>query len=148
MLEVTALPTVLQPQPLALFLMLTVSTKVMLLQLKKCNCQTWIVGKGGFWVTSFIYKYETSTTHPLYETTRHFILINKWPLWGQSTLPTISLYPQSGSDQCKTEPRYFSTLGLPRKRQAPFRRNQSMKASRDHYYKNFFTYLTAPINGS
>ena len=30
--------------------------------------QTRIVGKGGFWVTSFIYEYETSTTYPLYET--------------------------------------------------------------------------------
>ena len=38
---------------------------------------TWIVGKGGLWVTSFIYKYKTSTTYPLYETTQCFVLINK-----------------------------------------------------------------------
>ena len=28
------------------------------------NCRTQIVGKGGLWVTSFIYKYETSTLTP------------------------------------------------------------------------------------
>ena len=45
-----------------------------LVQFSLCKCgattehQTRIVGKGGFWVTSFIYEYETSTTYPLYET--------------------------------------------------------------------------------
>ena len=58
-----------------------------------------IVFKGRLWVTSFIYKYKTSTTYPLYETTQCFILINKWCSWVQSTLPTICLYPQSGYDQ-------------------------------------------------
>ena len=43
----------------------------------KNNRQTRIVGKGGLWVTSFIYKYKTSTTYPLYETMRCFVLINK-----------------------------------------------------------------------
>ena len=38
---------------------------------------TRILGKGGLWVTSFIFKYETSTTYPQYETTQCFILINK-----------------------------------------------------------------------
>ena len=38
---------------------------------------TRIVGKGGLWVTSFIYKYKISTTHPLYETMQCFVLINK-----------------------------------------------------------------------
>ena len=49
----------------------------------------------GLWVTSFIYKYKTSTTYPLYETTQCFVIINMWCLWGQSALPTIRLYPQS-----------------------------------------------------
>ena len=53
----------------------------------------------GLWVTSFIYKYETSTTYPLYETTRRFVLINKWHSWVQSALPTIRFFPQSGYDQ-------------------------------------------------
>ena len=30
--------------------------------------KTQIVGKCGLWVTSLIYKHETSTTYPLYET--------------------------------------------------------------------------------
>ena len=37
-------------------------------------------------------------TYPLYETTQHFVLINKWCLRVQSVLPTICLYPQSGYD--------------------------------------------------
>ena len=62
--------------------------------------RTWIVGKDRLWVTSFIYKYKTSTTYPLYETTWRFVLINKWCLWVQSALSTIRLihnlpYPQS-----------------------------------------------------
>ena len=48
------------------------------------NRWTWIVGKGGLWVTSFIYKYKTSTTYPLYETTWRFILLHKWHSWVQS----------------------------------------------------------------
>ena len=40
-------------------------------------CWTQIVGKGGLWVTTFIYKHETSTTCPIYETTQCFVLINK-----------------------------------------------------------------------
>ena len=32
----------------------------------------------GLWVTSFIYKYKTSNTYSLYETTWRFVLINKW----------------------------------------------------------------------
>ena len=51
------------------------------------------MGKGWLWVISFIYKYETSTTHPLYETTQCFILINKWYSWVQFTLPTIRVQP-------------------------------------------------------
>ena len=47
------------------------------LQKKFYNINYWIVGKGGLWLTSFIYEYKTSTTYPRYETTRHFILINK-----------------------------------------------------------------------
>ena len=35
----------------------------------KCGCQTRIVYKGGLHITSFIYKYETSTTYPLNKTT-------------------------------------------------------------------------------
>ena len=62
-------------------------------------CRTQIVGKGGLWVASFIYKYKTSTTYPLYETTQSFVVINKWRSWVQSALPTIHLYPQSGYDQ-------------------------------------------------
>ena len=46
--------------------------------------RTLIVGKGRLWVTLFIYKYETSTTCPLNETTQRFVLINKWCLWVQS----------------------------------------------------------------
>ena len=57
--------------------------------------RTWIVGKDRLWVTSFIYKYKTSTTYPLYETTWHFILINKWCLWVHSKLRAIRLYMQS-----------------------------------------------------
>ena len=34
------------------------------------------MGKGRLWVTSFIYKYETSTTYALYETMQHFVQIN------------------------------------------------------------------------
>ena len=41
------------------------------------------------WVTSFIYKYETSTTYPLNETMQCFKLLNKWCLWVQSALPKI-----------------------------------------------------------
>ena len=41
------------------------------------KCWTRIVGKGRLWVTSFIYKYKTSTTYPLYETMHRFILLNK-----------------------------------------------------------------------
>ena len=41
------------------------------------DCGTRIVGKGRLWVTSFIYKYKTSTAYPLYETTRCFVPINK-----------------------------------------------------------------------
>ena len=69
--------------------------------LRRClnYSRTRIVGKGGLWVMSFIYKYKTSTTYPLYETMQCFVLINKWRLWVQSTLPTIGLYPQSGYDQ-------------------------------------------------
>ena len=74
-------------------------------------CGTQIVGKGRLCVTSFFYKYETSTTYPLYETTQHFILKNDWCLWVQSTLPTTRLYPQSGYNQkiysiklCNAEP--------------------------------------------
>ena len=48
---------------------------------------------------SFIYKNETSTTYPLYETMPCFILINKLHSWVQSALPTICLYSQSGYDQ-------------------------------------------------
>ena len=62
------------------------------------NRWTRFVGKGRLWVTSFIYKYKTSTTYPLYEATQCFVLINKWCLWVQSALPTIRLYPQSGYD--------------------------------------------------
>ena len=50
-------------------------------------------GKGGLWLVSFIYKYERSTTYPLNEATQCFILINKWCLWAQSTLPTIWVRP-------------------------------------------------------
>ena len=39
--------------------------------------RTRIVRKGRLHVTSFIFKYKTPTTYPLYETTRHFLLINK-----------------------------------------------------------------------
>ena len=39
--------------------------------------RTRIVGKGGLWVTSFIYKYKTSTTYPLFETMQYFVLIIK-----------------------------------------------------------------------
>ena len=60
--------------------------------------RTRIVGKGGLWVMSFIYKYKTSTTYPLYETTWRFVLINKWHSRVQSALPTICLYPQSRYD--------------------------------------------------
>ena len=35
-------------------------------------CQTWIVGKGGLWLTLFMYKNKTSTTYPLYETMQTF----------------------------------------------------------------------------
>ena len=56
------------------------------------------MGKGGLWLTSFIYKYKTSTTYPLYETMRCFVLINKSHLWVQSAKPTIRLYPQFGYD--------------------------------------------------
>ena len=35
----------------------------------------WIVAEGGLWVTSFTYKYETSTTLPRNETTRCFVLV-------------------------------------------------------------------------
>ena len=44
----------------------------------------------GLWVTSFIYNYETSITYPLYETTRHFVLM--------TFVSTICLNPQSGHD--------------------------------------------------
>ena len=37
-----------------------------------------VAGKGRLWVMSFICKYKTSTTYPLYETTWRFVLINKW----------------------------------------------------------------------
>ena len=33
---------------------------------------TQIVGKGRLWVTSFIYKYKTYTTYPLYDTMQCF----------------------------------------------------------------------------
>ena len=58
-------------------------------------CRSRIVGKDRNWVMPFIYKYKTSITYPLYETMKHFALINKWHLWVQSALPTICLYPQS-----------------------------------------------------
>ena len=67
-----------------------------LIDLHPCVRRTQIVGKGTLWVTSFIYKYKTSTTYPLYETTQCFVLINKWHSWVQSALPTIHLYQQSG----------------------------------------------------
>ena len=53
----------------------------------------WTVGKGGLWVTSFIYKDETSTTYPLCETMPCFVLINKCCSWVQSALPTIRVCP-------------------------------------------------------
>ena len=48
-----------------------------LLHMNELVCWSRIVGKGRLWVASFIYKYETSTTYPLYETMRCFVLINK-----------------------------------------------------------------------
>ena len=33
--------------------------------------------KADKWIISFIYKYKTYTTYPLYETTQRFILKNK-----------------------------------------------------------------------
>ena len=69
-------------------------------KLAQKSIHTRIVRKGRLWLTSFIYKYKTSTTYPLYETTWCFILINKWCLWVKSTKPTICLFPQShGYDQ-------------------------------------------------
>ena len=56
--------------------------------------QTRIVGKCGSWVTSFIYMYKTSTTYHLYETPRHFVLINK-----MSFVSKICLYPHSGYER-------------------------------------------------
>ena len=41
-----------------------------------CNLANFNIGPG-LWVISFIYKYETSATYPLYETTQHFVVINK-----------------------------------------------------------------------
>ena len=58
--------------------------------------RTRIVRKGRLHVTSFIFKYKTPTTYPLYETTRHFLLINKGRLWVPSALRAIHLYVQSG----------------------------------------------------
>ena len=40
-------------------------------------CRSRIVGKDRNWVMPFIYKYKTSITYPLYETMKHFALINK-----------------------------------------------------------------------
>ena len=67
------------------------------LNIEHLNFLHWtrIVCKGRLHITSFIYKYKTSTTYPLYETTRCFILINKWRLWVQSGLHAIRLYMQS-----------------------------------------------------
>ena len=69
------------------------------------------MGKGGFWVTSFIYKYKTSTTYPLYEI-RDICTNKKWHLWVQSALATIHAYPQSGYDQkiAKIEIQNYSQL--------------------------------------
>ena len=49
---------------------------------------------------SFINKYKTSITYPLYENIRCFVLINKWSSSVQSALSTICLYTQSGYDPC------------------------------------------------
>ena len=40
------------------------------------SCASFYFVRPGLWATSFIYKYETSTTYPLYETTWCFVLIN------------------------------------------------------------------------
>ena len=55
------------------------------------------MGKGGLWVTSFIYKYKTSTTYYLYETMQWFVLKNKWHLWVQSALPTSAFTHNPGT---------------------------------------------------
>ena len=52
-------------------------TKKLSKKVKSFFCRTRFVGKGGLWGTSFIYKYGTSTTYPLYETMQCFILIDK-----------------------------------------------------------------------
>ena len=62
-------------------------------------CRTWIVCKGGLHVTSFIYKYKTSTTYPLYGITQHFVLINKWHLLAQSARRAIRLMCNLGTSQ-------------------------------------------------
>ena len=58
--------------------------------------QARFVGKDGLWVMSFIYKYKTSTTYPLYETMQRFVLINKWhrmSITHNPPLPTIQVQP-------------------------------------------------------
>ena len=93
MTRVTPIKVTLDANQTSLFLMTLAS-----------RCRTQIVGQGGLGVTSFIYMYKTSTTYPLYETTQHFVLINKWRSWVQSALPTIRLYPQSGYDHLFDSP--------------------------------------------
>ena len=70
------------------------STNCAIFRFSAPYCLTRIVCKVRLWKTSFIYKYETSTTYPLYERTQCFIQINDI-LEYNFTLPTICLYPQS-----------------------------------------------------